>query len=43
MIIIRPLRPKTVKIDRHIVEEILEEEKRLEEEKIDRALGKVRS
>jgi bifunctional DNA-binding transcriptional regulator/antitoxin component of YhaV-PrlF toxin-antitoxin module len=42
MIIIKPLKPKVVKIDRRVVEELLSEEKRLEEEKFREIFGKIR-
>jgi antitoxin MazE len=41
-IIIKPLKPRVVKIDRCIVEELLSEERRLEEEKFREILGKIR-
>ena len=43
MIIIKPLKPKVVKIDQRVVEELLSEEKRLEEEKFREIFGKIRS
>ena len=42
MIIIKPLKPKVVKIDQRVVEELLSEEKRLEEEKFREIFGKIR-
>jgi len=41
-IIIKPLKPRVVKIDQCIVEELLNEERRLEEEKFREILGKIR-
>jgi len=41
-IIIKPLKPRIVKIDRRVVEELLSEEKRLEEEKFREIFGKIR-
>ncbi|PNV81169.1 MAG: AbrB family transcriptional regulator [Fervidicoccus sp.] len=37
-IVLRPLKPKVVEIDRRIVEEILEEEKKVEDRKIEEEL-----
>jgi bifunctional DNA-binding transcriptional regulator/antitoxin component of YhaV-PrlF toxin-antitoxin module len=41
-IIIKPLKPRVVKIDQCIAEELLNEERRLEEEKFREILGKIR-
>ncbi|MGB9726481.1 MAG: AbrB/MazE/SpoVT family DNA-binding domain-containing protein [Fervidicoccaceae archaeon] len=37
-IVLRPLKPKVVEIDRRMVEEILEEEKKVEDRKIEEEL-----
>ncbi|MBS7633909.1 AbrB/MazE/SpoVT family DNA-binding domain-containing protein [Candidatus Bathyarchaeota archaeon] len=41
-IVIRPLKPRVVNIDPHIVEELIGEESRLEEEKFRRILREIR-
>ncbi|MGC8997752.1 MAG: AbrB/MazE/SpoVT family DNA-binding domain-containing protein [Fervidicoccaceae archaeon] len=42
-IVLRPLKPKVVEIDRRMVEEILEEEKKVEDRKIEEELREVHS
>ncbi|MCS7098163.1 MAG: AbrB/MazE/SpoVT family DNA-binding domain-containing protein [Candidatus Methanomethyliaceae archaeon] len=42
-IVIRPLKPKVVDIDRSIIERLLSEEKKLEEEKFESHLRGIRS
>ncbi|MGC8911881.1 MAG: AbrB/MazE/SpoVT family DNA-binding domain-containing protein [Nitrososphaeria archaeon] len=41
-IVIRPFKPKVVDIDPHVVEELLSEESKIEEEKLERILKEVR-